>query len=312
MELPGIRKPDLSTMPQISDRLSFLYLEKCEISRTDSAITATDRNGTVEIPADTLSVLLLGPGTSITHRAIELIGDAGVTLIWTGENGIRYYAAGRALTQSSRYLQKQAMLVSDEKSHMEVVRKMYIMRFPDDDVSGLTLQQLRGREGARIREVYRRESRQWGVPWSGRRYVPDQLGASDTVNQALSIGNNCLYALAHAVISALGCSPGLGFIHVGHALSFVYDIADLYKTEISIPVAFEIASQGTTQVESMTRRRIRDELVRQHLLERMTKDIKTLLDVDDQDEEEIDRPALWNGGGAETPQGVNYGGGDGS
>lgn len=273
----GMIKPDIQELPQISDRMTFLYLERCKINRQDSAVTVLDEKGITYIPSGSISVLLLGPGTEITHRAIELIGDSGISICWIGEKGVRYYAGGRPLTHSSRLILKQAELVSNQRKHLEVARKMYIMRFPDEDVSGLTLQQLRGREGSRIRNVYRMESKKWGVEWNGREYDPENFTESDIVNQALSAGHACLYGLAHSVICSIGCSPALGFVHVGHECSFVYDIADLYKAEITIPVAFEIASCETEDIPGAVRRRVRDEMTKAHLLERMVRDIKYLL-----------------------------------
>ena len=141
---------------------------------------------------------------------------------------------------------------------LDVVRKMYQLRFPHEDVSTLTLQQLRGREGSRIRNVYRECSKKWNVPWNGKDYNPENFEASDTVNKALSMGHACLYGLAHAVIDTLGCSPGLGFVHVGYDCSFVYDIADLYKAEVTIPVAFEAAAQNVDDLERTVRHRVRE------------------------------------------------------
>ena len=277
-EIPGMIKPELQELPKLSDRMTFLYLEHCKINRQDSAITVFDEKGVIHIPSGMISVLLLGPGTEITHRAMELIGDSGISVCWIGEHGVRYYAGGRPLTHSSRLILRQAELLTNQRKHLDVVKKMYIMRFPEEDVSGLTLQQLRGREGSRIRKVYREASKKWNVPWNGREYNPDDYSSSDAVNQALSAGHVCLYGLAHAVICAIGCSPALGFVHVGHECSFVYDIADLYKADITIPVAFEIASDPPDDLSGTVRRRIRDEMVQNHILERMIKDIKYLLD----------------------------------
>ncbi|MDE6101498.1 MAG: type I-E CRISPR-associated endonuclease Cas1e [Ruminococcus sp.] len=276
-ETAGMVKPDIQALPQITDRITFLYLEHCKINRQDSAITVLDDKGITNIPSGIISVLMLGPGTEITHRAMELIGDSGISICWIGEHGVRYYAGGRPLTHSSRLILKQAELVSNQRKHLDVVKKMYNIRFPDEDVSGLTLQQLRGREGSRIRKVYKESSKKWGVPWNGREYNPEDFNASDLVNQALSAGHACLYGLAHAVICAIGCSPALGFVHVGHERSFVYDIADLYKAEITIPIAFEIAAQETEDISRVIRHRVRDEMVKTRLIERMVKDIKYLL-----------------------------------
>ncbi len=307
-EIPGMVRPELQSMPQIKDRMTFLYLERCQLNRQDSAITVLDEESIVHIPAAAITVLLLGPGTAVTHRAMELIGDAGVSVVWVGEHGVRYYAGGRPLTHRSGLLIRQAALVSDKKKHLQVVRKMYQLRFPGEDISALTLPQLRGREGARVREVYRRAAEEWGVEWNGRLYDPEDFASGDPVNQALSAGHVCLYGLAHAVIAAMGCAPGLGFVHVGHEKSFVYDIADLYKAEVTIPIAFELASEDPEDLPSVVRRRVRDAMVQQHILERMVHDIKYLLsdgeETEDRGENEV---RLWNNQREAVANGISYG-----
>lgn len=304
--LPGIKKPEIQALPQIKDRLTFLYLEHCQINREDSAILMRDEWGAVRVPAAGISVLLLGPGTTITHRAIELIGDAGVAVVWVGEHGVRYYACGRPLTHRAHLLIRQAELVSNQRLHLDVVRKMYQIRFPNEDVSGLTTQQLRGREGSRVRQAYRQASQQWGVPWNGREYDPEDFAAGDLVNQALSAGHACLYGLAHAVITALGCSPGLGFVHVGHECSFVYDIADLYKAKITIPIAFEIAATEPEDLPRAVRRRVRDAMVANHLLERMVHDIRTLLGEEENLAQDTNVLYLWDSRKGTVANGISY------
>ena len=306
-EIPGMERPDLQALPQIGDRLTFLYLEHCQINREDSAILVRDERGTTRIPAAAITVLLLGPGTTVTHRAIELIGDAGVGIVWVGEHGVRFYASGRPLTHRAQLLMKQAQLVSNQHTHLAVVRKMYQLRFPGEDVSGLTTQQLRGREGARVRKAYRTAAKEWNLPWSGREFDPDNFSSGDPVNQALSAGHACLYGVAHAVIAALGCSPGLGFIHVGHERSFVYDIADLYKADLTIPIAFEMAAKKPDDLPSAVRRRIRDEMAARHLLEQIVRDIRFLLSDDDQpDDGKTDITYLWDSHKRLISNGRNY------
>jgi CRISPR-associated protein Cas1 len=279
----GAIKPELNELPRVKSRLSFLYLEHCLISRHDSAITVTDERGTVHVPAAQLSVLLLGPGTNISHRAMELIADTGTSVVWVGERGVRYYAHGRGLTHSARLLIAQATLVSNVKTRLRVARAMYALRFPHEDVSKLTMQQLRGREGARIRSVYRQASRQTAIKWDGREYDPDDFASGTVVNRALSAAHACLYGVAHSVIVALGCAPGLGFVHTGHERSFVYDLADLYKAELTIPLAFEVAAKLTNETEvkidvgRTTRLAVREQIFSCRLLERMVKDIHCLL-----------------------------------
>lgn len=307
-DLPGMERPALQALPQIEDRLTFLYLEHCQINREDSAILIRDDRGTTRVPAAAITVLLLGPGTTVTHRAVELIGDAGVGIVWVGEHGVRFYASGRPLTHRAHLLMKQAKLVSNQRTHLAVVRKMYQLRFPNEDVSGLTTQQLRGREGSRVRKTYRAAAEKWKIPWNGREFDPDNFSSGDPVNQALSAGHACLYGLAHAVIVALGCAPGLGFIHVGHERSFVYDIADLYKAEITIPIAFEMAAQTLGDLSGAVRHRVRDEMVSTHLLERMVKDIRFLLSDDEwADEGTTDVTYLWDAQKGAVANGRNYG-----
>jgi len=158
-----------------------------------------------------------------------------------------------------------------------VARKMYQMRFIGEDVSTLTMQQLRGREGARVRRTYREHSRRTGVPWSGREFAPGDFLSSDMVNQALSAATTALYGITHAVVVSLGLSPGLGIIHTGHDRSFVYDIADLYKAELAIPTAFDVAALEPPDPAGLTRRMMRDRMLEAKLLERIVRDIQVLM-----------------------------------
>ena len=308
--IPGMVKPDLQQLPTMRERLSFLYLERCKISRADSAITVIDQRGTIHIPVAVLSVLLLGPGSNITHRAVELLGDAGTSIVWVGERGVRYYAHGRPLTHSSRLLVAQAEAVSNTRSKLAVARQMYQMRFPNEDVSKMTMQQLRGREGARIRATYRKASKETGIEWHGREYDPDDFSEGTPVNMALSAAHACLYGIVHSVIVAIGCSPGLGFIHVGHERSFVYDIADLYKSDITIPLAFRVAAQGPEDIGSVVRHAVRDAISDGHIIEKIVKDIRSLLiqaeDTQSDDEISVDILNLWDERGL-VESGISYG-----
>ncbi|MDR1663954.1 MAG: type I-E CRISPR-associated endonuclease Cas1e [Clostridiales bacterium] len=306
--ITGAKKPELPALPQIKERISFLYLERCVINRQDNAITITDVRGTVYVPSAVLSVILLGPGTKVTHRAMELIGDTGASVVWVGERGVRYYAHGRPLTHSSRLLITQAALVSNAHTRVAVARKMYAMRFLGEDVSQMSMQQLRGREGARIRSVYRRLSKKIGVPWNGREYDVDDYESGDPINKALSAAHACLYGVAHSVIVALGCSPGLGFIHTGHERSFVYDVADLYKAEITIPIAFQTAAQCADKddIGAITRRAVRDAIYNGHILTRVVKDIHLLLENEPNIEIETDVLRLWDDKQGSVESGVSY------
>jgi CRISP-associated protein Cas1 len=260
---------------------------------------------------------MLGPGISITQQAMMLLADNGATTIWVGEHGVRYYAHGRPLARSSRLLLAQANAVSHRDRRLHVAREMYRMRFPGEDTTTMTMQQLRGKEGARVRRCYREHAKRTDVTWNNREYNPDDFSGSDPVNQALSAAHACLYGIVHAVIVAVGASPGLGFVHTGHDRSFVYDIADLYKADITIPVAFDITATGSTDIGSDTRRAVRDRIHGGALLDRCVRDIRTLLlspgpsgPIDEQwldDDAGNNTVRLWDEDGHELDSGRNYG-----
>lgn len=280
-------------MVRAEDRLSFLYLERCTVHRDQNALTAQDEHGITHIPAATLSTVLFGPGTRVTHQAMMLLADSASTAVWVGESGVRYYAHGRGLSSSSRMLEAQARLVTNQSG---------------EDVSGMTMQQLRGREGARVRKAYRQCAEDFGVEWNRRDYDVSDFEGGDTLNKALSAATSCLYGMVHGVVVALGCSPMLGFIHTGHSRSFVFDIADLYKVEVAVPVAFRAAAEHDEggDIGASTRHRMRDALYDGKLMARSVRDTRVLILGGDHQEPEFDVVRLWDGGTAELPGGVSY------
>lgn len=306
----GSDKPKLSELPSMKDRLTFIYLESCRISRQECALKAEDKTGYVLIPSHALLVILCGPGTTVTHRAIELIADSGTVVMWVGEGNTKFYGMGRSLSGGTYLLQLQAKYVSSPRLHMEVVKRMYSLRYPGEDLTSLTLQQLRGKEGARVRKEYAQQAKKWNVPWSKRDYEPDDFSKGDPVNRALSVANNCLYALVLSVINGLGLSPGLGFIHVGHEKSFVYDIADLYKADITIPLAFRLASISSDSIETRVRKELREVFRSNRLIERMIQDLKFIFDIKEEEAEEIiplETPlCLWDNYRTAKSSGISY------
>lgn len=285
VEKYGAKKPELRELSRISDRISFLYLEHVKLNRQDSAIQVADSRGIIYIPTAVVSVLMLGPGVDVSHRAMELMGDSGMGVVWVGEHGVRQYAHGRSLNHSTAFLEKQAKLVSNTRSRVMVARKMYQMRFPDEDVSHLTMQELRGKEGARVRRIYREQSIKNKVVWQRREYNPDDFEAGTPINRALTAAHQALYGLSYSVIAALGVSAGLGFVHTGHDLSFVYDFADLYKAEFSIPIAFEITAEygDIKDLDRKVRLAMRDKFAEGKLVVRMVNDLKMILAMDEDD-----------------------------
>ena len=258
---------------------------------------------------------MLGPGTSITHAAIRALADNGCMVAWCGEEGVRFYAVGMGETRSSRGLLWQAWLCTNAERRLAVVRRMYELRFAQPLDPSLTLQQIRGMEGIRVRETYAKAGRETGVKWEGRTYQRDNWRNADAVNRALSCANSCLYGVCHAAIVSAGYSPAFGFIHTGKMLSFVYDIADLYKTATTIPVAFRAAAAGEIDLERRVRYACRDAFQEQRVLQRIVPDITQTLDVEsdlgeiadfDFDSDEALPGGLWDGDKGVVPGGVNH------
>lgn len=276
---------DLHMLPKFRDSMTHLYVERARIDREEKAIAVWDEHGMVPVPVASLCMLMLGPGTTITQAAIAALADNSCLVIWCGEQSVRFYACGMGATRSAARLVHQARLVSDERLRWEVVKCMYESRFGEEVGPEVSIQQMRGKEGFRVRETYARLSKETGVPWSGRSYERNRWQGADPINRALSAANSCLYGLCHAAILSAGYSPALGFIHTGKQLSFVYDIADLYKLEITLPVAFRITAQAPLELEREVRIALRDAFREGHLIERIVPDIQKLLADDTQAEE---------------------------
>ena len=226
---------DLQTLPKVRDSWSHLYVEHAKIDQDGKAIAFHDADGMVPVPCASLTLLLLGPGTSISHAAIRTLAENGCMVGWTGEESVRFYALGSGETRSARNLMHQARVWAHPTTRLAVVFRMYRHRFNEELSPDLTLRQLRGWEGVRVREAYARASRATGVEWYGRQVNRSDWGAQDPINKALSSANACLYGVCHAAIVAAGYSPGMGFIHTGKMLSFVYDIGDLVQGGLCDP-----------------------------------------------------------------------------
>lgn len=270
---------NLQMLPKMRDSWSYLYVDRCRIDQDGKAIALHDLNGKTAVPCATLALLLLGPGTTITHAAIKTLTDYGCSVLWTGEGGVRMYAQGLGETRSAQRLLHQTRLYVDEGLRLKVVRNMYTFRFQEALDANLSLRQIRGKEGIRVREAYAKASRETGVEWHGRTYKRDDWQSTDPINRALSAANSCLYGISHAAIVAAGYSTGLGFIHTGKLLSFVYDIADLYKAKMTIPAAFQAVKEGLDGMESRVRRTLRDRFKEQRLLKTIINDIDQVLDI---------------------------------
>lgn len=275
-----MRIQDYHDLPKLRDSLSYLYLEHGVIERSQNAVEFFDKkSGRTMVPASALTALMLGPGTSITHEAVKTLADNGCLILWCGEQGVRFYAQGMGETRKAYHLLKQAEKSSDPIQRMGVILRMYRFRFDEELDEDLTIEQIRGHEGVRVRKAYAEASKTYGIKWEGRNYDRGNWNAADPVNRALSAANSCLNGLCHAAIVSGGYSPGLGFVHTGKQLSFVYDIADLYKVDITVPLAFRLAAESTYNLESRVRHACRDAFHAYKLLDNILPDIDRLLGI---------------------------------
>lgn len=303
---------DLNTLPKVRDSFTYLYVEHCRIEQEAKAIAIFDADGKTAVPCANLTTFLIGPGTTITHAAIKTLAENGCLVMWSGEGAVRFYAQGMGETRGARHLLRQAYLSSIPLLRLRVVRRMYEMRFGEELSEELTLQQIRGMEGVRVRTAYSRASSVTGVEWTGRTYNRNDWKDSSPINRALSAANSCLYGVCHAAIVSAGYSTALGFIHTGKMLSFVYDIADLYKAEITIPHAFEIVAESELDLERRIRYSLRDKFYEQKLLQRIIPDLESALSVSTDDAEiefDLDDAApggLWDGSDSSVAGGINW------
>jgi len=269
--------PPLKPIP-IKDRLSVLFIERGQIDVLDGAFVLVDKNGVrTHIPVGGVVCLMLEPGTRVSHAAAVLASRVGCLLVWVGEAGVRFYSAGQPGGARADRLLYQARLALDDAARLKVVRKMYAMRFKEEPPARRSVEQLRGIEGSRVRKMYELLAQQYRVPWNQRNYDHTEWGSGDVPNRCLSSATACLYGICEAAILAAGYAPAIGFIHTGKPQSFVYDIADIFKFDTVVPVAFRIASKHPTQPEREVRLACRDSFRQTRLLHRIIPAIEEVL-----------------------------------
>lgn len=269
--------PPLKPLP-IKDRISVLYVERGNLDVLDGAFVVVDVTGVrTHIPIGTVACLMLEPGTRVSHASVVLAARVGCLLVWIGEAGVRMYAAGQPGGARADRLLYQAKLALDDTSRLKVVRKMYAIRFQEEPPERRSVDQLRGIEGVRVRKMYELLARQYGVEWQHRNYDHSEWGSGDVPNRCLSSATACLYGICEAAILAAGYAPAVGFIHTGKPQSFVYDVADIFKFDTVVPVAFRIAGKQPRNPEREVRLACRDAFRQSKLLQRIIPTIELVL-----------------------------------
>lgn len=278
--IPGLPPP---RPIRLKDRAALVFVERAQLDVIDGAFVAVDAEGArTHIPVGGVACLLLEPGVRVSHAAVALAGRAGTLLAWVGEGAVRLYSAGNPGGARADKLLWQAQIALDEPARLRVVRKMYEIRFGDVPPQRRSVEQLRGIEGARVRESYKLLARKYGVEWRGRDYDVTDWAGGDLPNRCLSAATACLHGLCEAAVLTAGYSPAIGFLHTGKALSFVYDIADLWKLDTVVPEAFRIAGhaqKGQLRIpeERAVRQACRDSFRRTGLLAKIIPQIEEVL-----------------------------------
>ena len=275
--MPDPVLPPLKPIP-VKDRVSAYFVSPGRLDVLDGAFVVVDKNGVRKhIPVGSVTCLMLEPGTRVSHAAVTLASRVGCLLVWVGDSGVRLYSAGQPGGARADRLLYQAQLALDDQARLNVVRKMYELRFKEKPPDKRSVEQLRGIEGVRVRKMYELMARQYKVPWKSRNYDHTQWGSGDIPNRCLSAATACLYGICEASILAAGYAPAIGFIHTGKPQSFVYDIADLFKFDTVVPVAFRTAAQKPRDPERKVRLACRESFRQNKLLKRIIPAIDQVL-----------------------------------
>lgn len=275
--MPLFRRPPLDTLSPVKDRWTPIYLEHGRIEVDDAAIKWIDSKGKVcPIPVATVSALILGPGTTITHAAVKVAAQCNCPILWLGEDCLRFYAYGITPNHDNSMARIHAEAWAARRKRNEVARRMFRHRFPDVPTGGISIDQLRGMEGRRVKKIYEELGKHYGVTWKGRNYSASNWNMADTINRALSAATASHYALIAAVCCSMGFIPQLGFVHKTGTLPFIYDAADLYKHETSWPAAFEAISIDPKDDGTLVRKILKRKVEETRMLKKAPSDLKAL------------------------------------
>ena len=285
-----LRGPALAMLPRVVDQLGFLYVDMARVEMDDNGVCAlivTEEYGEERtyLPTAAIAAVLLGPGTSITQPAATQLMRDGASLLYTGQGAVRCYGGMTHNDLTTKWLHKQASIWADDESRIEAARWLYARRFGDPELAeGKSLEQLRGMEGYRVKEAYKLEARRHGATFK-RSLLEEDYDSLDPINKGLNAANQVLYGITHSAILAMGASPALGFIHSGSQRSFVYDIADLYKLTLSVPLAFTL--RHTNNVDAAVRFQFRRRYKALRMAKTIVNDIQGVLTAGEEWDEEV-------------------------
>ena len=273
-----------------ADRAGLLYLARGQLTARDGTLAFLRgaegepdalMPGDYAIPLQGVSMILLGPGSTVSHDALRLLAHARTALAAVGEDGVRFYTAPPLIPDRSGLARLQARMWADEDMRIMVARRMYALRL-GEVLPHRTLDVLRGIEGARVKESYKLTAERFGVPWRGRRYDRANPQAADLANQALNHAASAVEAAAAIAVSATATVPQLGFIHEDPGQSFVLDVADLWREAVTRPCAFRAAKRAAERpdmpVERIARQLTGETLAKEGVIPAMIERIKALIE----------------------------------
>ena len=268
-----------------SDRHGLIWLDRGRLEVEDGCLRFVTVGkgelpaGDYQIPHQGISIVLLGPGSSITHAALRILARHGFALAAIGEGAVRFYSAPPLMPDTSALARQQVTLWADPKTRMEVARAMYAIRF-GEIVRTRDIEVLRGQEGARIKRSYQLSAERHGIQWKGRNYDRANPNAGDIPNQALNHAASAMRAAASVAVAAVGAIPQLGFVHEDSGQSFILDIADLYRHDVTLDIAFGAAREALKTgepVERLTRQEAARLLRKRSVIPSMIDHIKILI-----------------------------------
>lgn len=278
------------------DRHGLLYLDRGQLTAVDGCVHFSSGGGVLgageyQLPHQSISAILIGPGTSVTHDVLRLLARHGTALIAVGTDGTRLYTAPPLGPDRSDVAREQARCWADEQRRLSVARMMYARRL-GEVLPHRDLDVLRGIEGARVKESYRLLAQTFGLAWKGRRYDRNRPDDADAANQAINHAATAVQSAAAIAVTALSALPQLGFIHEDSDQSFVLDVADLYRESVTLRVAFHVAKRirdGEDQpIDRLVRHTAAREFRRRELIAEMIDDVKSLF-LRSRDRDEPDR-----------------------
>jgi CRISPR-associated protein Cas1 len=269
-----------------ADRHGLIWLDRGRLEVEDGCLRFVTAGGILaagdyQIPHQSVSIVLLGPGSSVTHDALRILAAHGCALAAIGAGGIRFYSAPPLLPDTSALARRQVMLWAETSTRVSVARAMFAIRF-GEEVKARTLDMLRGMEGARLKRMYEVTAQRYGVPWNGRRYDRNNPNAADIANQAINHGASAVEAAAAIAVASTATIPQLGFVHEDSGQSFVLDIADLVRHDVMLPIAFGAAKQAmhnpSESIDRLVRTRAAETFNKEQVVARLIDHIKALIE----------------------------------